>query len=68
MISADDPKPRILLEHGTHDTVFPFELVCTPNVELLRHLGYTVELRVDEGGVHWPSRAFQTAALDWYFG
>ncbi|MEW6271984.1 MAG: hypothetical protein AB1689_22100 [Thermodesulfobacteriota bacterium] len=64
--SPDDPKPRILLEHGTHDTVFPFEQVCTPNVELLRRLGYEVELRVDQGGIHWPSRAFQTAALDWF--
>src|SRR5690606_29444640 len=67
-IGPDDPKPRILLEHGTHDTVFPFELVCTPNVELLRSLGYDVELRIDEGGIHWPSRGFQTAALDWFFG
>jgi len=65
-IAPDDPKPRVLLEHGTHDTVFPFEVVCRPNVELLRGLGYDVELRVDEGGVHWPSPAFQSAALDWF--
>lgn len=66
-IAADDPKPRILLEHGTHDTVFPFEDVAMPNVELLRRLGYEVELRIDEGGIHWPSPAFQQAALDWFF-
>jgi phospholipase/carboxylesterase len=65
-LAPDDPKPRILLEHGTHDTVFPFEQVCTPNVELLRRLGYAVELHVDDGGVHWPSRDFQTRALDWF--
>ena len=65
-IGPDDPKPRILLEHGTHDTVFPFEQVCTPNVDLLRRLGYEVELHVDEGGVHWPSAAFQKLALDWF--
>jgi predicted esterase len=65
-IAPDDPKPRVLLEHGTHDTVFPFEVVCRPNVELLRRLGYEVELRVDEGGVHWPSPSFQQAALDWF--
>jgi len=65
-IGPDDPKPRILLEHGTHDTVFPFELIAAPNVELLRSLGYAVELRVDEGGIHWPKPAFQTAALDWF--
>lgn len=68
LIGPDDPKPRVLLEHGTHDVVFPFEQVCAPNVELLRGRGYEVELRVDEGGIHWPSRAFQTAALDWFAG
>jgi len=66
-IAPSDPRPRILLEHGTHDTIFPFEQVALRNCEILRRLGYQVELRVDEGGVHWPSRAFQTAALDWFF-
>lgn len=66
LIGPDDPKPRILLEHGTHDVVFPFEQVCRPNVELLRQRGYEVDLRIDEGGIHWPSRAFQTTALDWF--
>lgn len=66
VMGPDDPKPRVLLEHGTHDTVFPYEQVCVPNVELLRRLGYAVDLRTDEGGVHWPSPAFQTTALDWF--
>jgi len=63
----DDPRPRILLEHGTHDTVFPFEEIALRNCAILRRLGYEVELRVDEGGIHWPSREFQPAALDWFF-
>jgi predicted esterase len=66
-ISATDPRPRILLEHGTHDPVFPFEEVAMRNCAVLRGLGYQVDLRVDEGGVHWPSREFQSAALDWFF-
>lgn len=66
-ISPDDPRPRVLLEHGTHDAVFPFEQVALRNLEILKRLGYQVELRVDEGGIHWPSAAFQTAALDWFF-
>ena len=32
----------------------------------LRRLGYEVDLRIDEGGVHWPSPAFQKMALDWF--
>jgi predicted esterase len=66
-IAADDPKPRILLEHGTHDPVFPFEQIAVRNCAILRRLGYEVDLRVDEGGVHWPSREFHPAALDWFF-
>ena len=66
-ISPTDPRPRILLEHGTHDTVFPFEEIALRNCAILRRLGYEVELRVDEGGIHWPSREFQGAALDWFF-
>jgi poly(3-hydroxybutyrate) depolymerase len=65
-VSPDDPKPRVLLEHGTSDTVFPFEPVALRNCEILRRLGYHVELRVDEGGIHWPSPGFQSAALDWF--
>lgn len=66
-IAPTDPRPRILLEHGTHDTVFPFEQIALRNCAILRRLGYEVELRVDEGGIHWPSREFQGAALDWFF-
>ena len=66
-IAPGDPRPPILLEHGTHDTVFPFEDIALRNCAILRRLGYDVELRVDEGGIHWPSRAFQGAALDWFF-
>ena len=51
----------------SRDTVFPFENVALRNCAILRRLGYEVELRVDEGGIHWPSRAFQGAALDWFF-
>ena len=66
-IGAGDPRPRVLLEHGTHDQVFPFEQIALRNREILRRLGYEVEFRVDEGGIHWPSAGFQTAALDWFF-
>jgi len=63
-----DPRPRILLEHGTDDPVFPFEQIALRNCAILRRLGYEVELRIDSGGVHWPSRGFQPAALDWFLG
>ena len=66
-IAPTDPRPRVLLEHGTHDPVFPFEEIAVRNCAILRRLGYEVELRVDQGGIHWPSRTFQGAALDWYF-
>lgn len=66
-VGPTDPRPRILLEHGTHDAVFPFEQIALRNCEILRRLGYEVELRVDEGGIHWPSPGFQSAALDWFF-
>jgi phospholipase/carboxylesterase len=65
-VAPTDPRPRILLEHGTHDPVFPFEEIALRNCAILRRLGYEVELRVDEGGIHWPSPAFQSAALDWF--
>jgi len=66
-VSPTDPRPRILVEHGTHDTVFPFEEIAVRNCTILRRLGYEVDLRVDEGGIHWPSHEFQAAALDWFF-
>jgi hypothetical protein len=49
------------------DPVFPFEQIAVRNREIVRRLGYAVELRVDEGGIHWPSRQFQGAAVDWFF-
>ena len=49
------------------DPVFPFEQIAVRNREIVRRLGYAVELRVDEGGIHWPSCQFQGAALDWFF-
>ncbi len=66
-LRADDPKPRVLLEYGTHDQLFPFEHVALPMREALTRLGYPVEFRVDEGGIHWPRRAFLADALDWFF-
>jgi predicted esterase len=67
-ISPSDPKPRILLEYGTHDPVFPFEQIALPMRDHLRSLGYETEFRVDEGGKHWPSSTFHSEALDWFFG
>src|SRR5262249_8381462 len=66
-VSPTDPRPRILLEHGTLDTVFPFEEIAVRNCTILRRLGYEVELRIDEGGIHWPSCGSQAPALDWFF-
>jgi predicted esterase len=62
------PKPRVLLEYGTHDQLFPFERVALPMRADLERRGYEVEFRVDEGGRHWPSSDFQREALDWFFG
>jgi phospholipase/carboxylesterase len=67
-LTPDDPRPRVLLEHGTQDQLFPFDQVAVPLRDALVRLGYDVTFRVDEGGIHWPSPAFQTAALDWFFG
>jgi len=67
-VAPDDPKPRILLEHGTQDPLFPFERVAMPMREALERAGFDVTFRVDEGGIHWPSPAFQPAALDWFLG
>ena len=66
-ISAEDPKPWVLLEYGTHDQLFPFERVAIPMRERLEGMGYAVNFRVDEGGRHWPSGEFQPEALDWFF-
>jgi len=59
-------KPRILLEYGTHDQLFPFEQVALPMRQGLERAGYGVEFRVDQGGKHWPSGDFQHEALDWF--
>jgi predicted esterase len=63
-----DPKPRVLLEYGTEDPLFPFAQVALPMRAALERLGYSITFRADEGGVHWPSPAFQPAALDWFLG
>jgi predicted esterase len=67
-LRPDDPKPRVLLEHGTHDQLFPFDDVAVPIRDLLVRLGYAVDFRVDEGGIHWPRPTFARDALDWFLG
>ncbi len=66
-IEPDDPRPRVLLEYGTHDQLFPFEQIALPMRADLEKRGYEVEFRVDEGGRHWPPSDFQSEALDWFF-
>jgi phospholipase/carboxylesterase len=66
-IEEGDPKPSILMEHGTHDPVFPFEAIALPLRARLEAAGYPVHFRIDEGGRHWPSGDFQPEALDWFF-
>jgi predicted esterase len=68
LLESSGPKPRVLLEYGTHDQLFPFERVALPMRADLEGRGYPVEFRVDEGGRHWPSSDFQHEALDWFFG
>lgn len=67
-IGRPGTKPRLYLEYGTHDQLFPFEQIALPMRDNLRRAGYEVEFSVDEGGRHWPSGTFQRDALDWYFG
>jgi predicted esterase len=67
-LRPDDPKPRVLLEYGTHDQLFPFEQVAVPMRDALTRMGYALEFRVDEGGIHWPRREFMGDALDWFLG
>lgn len=62
------PRPRLYLEAGTHDEIFPFERVAVPLQRSLEQAGYDVTFSVDEGGRHWPSGDFQREALDWFFG
>ena len=61
-------RPRIYLEHGTHDQLFDFQTVALPMRDKLQKAGFDVTFSVDEGGRHWPSGTFQDEALDWYFG
>jgi phospholipase/carboxylesterase len=65
-LKPDDPKPRIFLEYGTHDQLFPFDRVALPMRDALTRLGYPLEFRVDEGGIHWPRREFLADALAWF--
>jgi phospholipase/carboxylesterase len=60
-------KPEILLEYGTHDQIFPFQMVALPMRANLERAGYRVNFRVDQGGKHWPSPDFLSEALDWFF-
>lgn len=64
---AGSPKPKILLEYGTHDPLFPFEQVALPMRADLEGQGYDVTFLVDKGGKHWPRSDFHSDALDWYF-
>jgi len=59
-------KPRIYLEYGTHDQLFPFEQVALPMRQSLEASGHDVTFSVDEGGRHWPSGTFVNEALDWW--
>jgi len=65
---ARQPRPRIYLEYGSHDPIFPFEQVALPMRKNLEKAGYDVTFSVDQGGRHWPSGDFQSEALDWFFG
>ena len=67
-LRPDDPKPRVFLEYGTRDQLFPFEHVALPMRDTLTRLGYPLEFRADEGGIHWPRPAFLADALDWFLG
>jgi len=65
---VDAPPPRVYLEYGSHDELFPFEHVALPMRASLEKTGCDVTFSVDEGGRHWPSGSFSREALDWYFG
>jgi phospholipase/carboxylesterase len=66
--AADGPRPRVYLEYGTHDELFPFQQIALPMRANLETAGCDVTFSVDEGGRHWPSGSFHSEALDWYFG
>jgi predicted esterase len=67
-LQPDDPKPRVFLEYGTRDQLFPFDRVALPMRDLLLQLGYPLDFRTDEGGIHWPRPGFLPDALDWFLG
>jgi phospholipase/carboxylesterase len=64
---AGSPRPRILLEYGSHDPLFPFEQIALPMRRDLERLGYEVNFMIDKGGRHWPRGDFHSDALDWLF-
>ena len=64
---AGSPKPRVLLEYGSHDPLFPFEQIALPMRADLEEEGYEVAFMVDKGGRHWPRGDFHSDALDWFF-
>ena len=66
-LQPDDPKPRVFLEYGDQDPLFPYQQVALPLREALEKIGYAVLFRTDVGGGHWPSPRFQPEALDWLF-
>jgi predicted esterase len=68
VFSRDQARPRVYMEHGTHDPLFPFEQIAIPLRDNLERAGCDVTFSVDEGGKHMPSGSFQDEALDWYFG
>jgi phospholipase/carboxylesterase len=68
LFDPEAPKPRVYLEYGSHDELFPFEQVAVPMRDRLAAIGCDVTFSVDEGGRHWPSGSFSREALDWYFG
>ena len=63
----DAPKPRVLLEYGTADELFPFDQVALPMRDDLEGLGYDVAFLEDRNGRHWPRGDFHCDALDWFF-
>lgn len=66
-VDSTDPRPRLFLEYGTHDQIFPFEQVALPMRDRLRKDGYDLLFRTDQGGRHMPSPDFTREALDWFF-
>jgi predicted esterase len=62
-----DPKPRLFLEYGTADPLFPFDRVALPMRDVLERMGYPLVFRADEGGIHWPRAEFTQDALAWFF-